>query len=53
MVPMVVLGAFTIGLFFIPVAGVLTLILLSRRASWVGLPGLITGAGLPRWWWPI
>ena len=47
MVPMVVLGAFTIGLFFIPVAGVLTLILLSRRASWVGLPGLITGAGLP------
>ena len=47
MVPMVVLGAFTIGIFFIPVAGVLTLILLSRRASWVGLPGLITGIGLP------
>ena len=47
MVPMVVLGAFTIGIFFIPVAGVLTLILLSRRASWAGLPGLITGVGLP------
>lgn len=47
MVPMVFLGAFTIGLYFIPVAGVLTLILLSRRASWVGLPGLITGIGVP------
>lgn len=47
MVPMVVLGAFTVGIFFIPVAGVLTLILLSRRASWVGLPGLITGVGVP------
>ena len=47
MVSMVFLGAFTIGIFFIPVAGLLALILLSRRASWVGLPGLITGVGVP------
>lgn len=45
--PMVFLGAFTIGIFFIPVAAVLTLILIRYRASWVGLPGLISGLGVP------
>lgn len=42
-----VVGAFTIGVFVLPVAIVLTVLLATRRTSSVGLPGIISGAGIP------
>ncbi len=44
---MVVLGALTIGIFFIPFAVVGTLLLSRRPRSRRGLPGLFGGLGLP------
>lgn len=42
-----VLGAFSTGVFSLPVAIGLTALLATRRTSSVGLPGIISGAGLP------
>lgn len=42
-----VLGALSIGVFVLPVAIILTVLLATRRTSSVGFPGIISGAGLP------
>lgn len=42
-----VLGALTIGVFVLPVAGGLAVLVATRRGSIVGIPGLISGASLP------
>jgi hypothetical protein len=44
---MVFLGAFTIGIFFIPVAIIVTVLLIRRPSFSRGLPGLFGGLGLP------
>ena len=44
---MVFLGAFSIGLFFIPVAIIATVLLVRRPSLSRGLPGLFGGIGLP------
>ncbi len=44
---MTVLGAFTIGLFFLPLATGGTVLLASVTASRTGWPGAIAGLGLP------
>ncbi len=44
---MVFLGAFTIGIFFLPVAIIATVLLTRRPLSRRGLPGLLGGIGLP------
>jgi hypothetical protein len=41
------LGAMTIGVFVLPVAGGLAALVATRRGSIVGIPGLISGASLP------
>ena len=45
-----VLGALTIGLFVLPVAAGATLVLVTRRGAPSGLPGLVSGLGLPLLW---
>ena len=42
-----VLGAMTIGVFVLPVAGGLAVLVAPRRGAIVGIPGLISGASLP------
>ncbi len=42
-----VLGALSIGVFVLPVAIAVTVLVATRRTSSVGLPGIISGAGLP------
>jgi hypothetical protein len=42
-----VLGALSIGVFVLPVAIALTVLLATRRTSSIGLPGIISGAGFP------
>lgn len=42
-----VLGVLSIGIFVLPVAITLTVVLATRRTSSVGLPGIISGVGLP------
>lgn len=42
-----VLGALSIGVFVLPLAIALTVLLATRRTSSVGVPGLISGAALP------
>jgi hypothetical protein len=44
---MVIVGAFTIGIFFLPVAVIATIWLVRRPSSKRGLPGLFGGLGLP------
>ena len=41
------LGALSIGVLVLPVAVALTVLLATRRTSSIGLPGIISGAGLP------
>lgn len=43
---MVPAGAFTVGIFFVPVALAATVVLALVRRSHVGLPGLLAGPGL-------
>jgi len=42
-----VLGALTIGIIVLPIAGAATAFLATRRTSSVGIAGLISGAGVP------
>lgn len=42
-----VLGILSIGIFVFPVAITLTVVLATRRTSSAGLPGIISGVGLP------
>jgi hypothetical protein len=42
-----VLGALTIGIFVLPIAGALIVFLATRRGASVGIGGLISGLGLP------
>lgn len=42
-----VLGAMTIGVFVLPVAGGLAVLVATRRGAIAGIPGLISGASLP------
>jgi len=44
------LSALTIGVFILPVAALATVRALSVRGSSAGLPGLVSGLGLPRLW---
>lgn len=44
---MVIVGAFSIGLFFIPVAAVATVFLVRKPSSRRGIPGLLGGLALP------
>lgn len=44
---MVIVGAFSIGLFFIPVATVATVFLVRKPSSRQGIPGLLAGLALP------
>ena len=41
------LGALSIGVFVLPVAIALTVLLATRRTSSIGMPGFISGAGFP------
>ena len=41
------LGAMTIGVFVLPIAGGLAVLVATRRGSIVGIPGLISGLSLP------
>jgi len=45
--PMTLLGAFTIGIFFVPVALGGTVLLARRRTTSTSWPGAIAGVGLP------
>ena len=47
LIPMTILGAFTIGLFMIPLAVVGTLLLASREAARRSVVGLLAGFGAP------
>ncbi len=42
-----VLSILTIGIFVLPIAGIACIVLLSRRASIIGLPGFLSGLSLP------
>jgi hypothetical protein len=42
-----ILGAFTIGIFILPVAAAATIYLATRRGATVGIAGLISGLGVP------
>lgn len=42
-----VLGAFTIGIFVVPIAGALIVFLATRRGATAGISGLVSGLGLP------
>ena len=44
---MVIAGALTIGIFFVPIVALGTVLLLRRPAARTGLPGIIAGPGLP------
>ena len=44
---MVIAGAFTIGIFFVPIAALGAIVMSRRRSARVGLPGLVAGLGLP------
>jgi len=44
--PMTLLGAFTIGIFFVPVAVGGTVVLARRRTTSTSWPGAIAGVGL-------
>jgi hypothetical protein len=44
---LVFLGAFTIGIFILPVSVALTIFTATRRDSGVGLPGLIAAGSIP------
>ena len=41
------LGALTIGVFVLPIAAGLAVLVATRRGSSVGIPGLISGLSLP------
>ena len=42
-----ILGAFTIGIFVLPIAGAVIVFLATRRGATDGIVGLISGLGLP------
>jgi hypothetical protein len=44
---MVIAGAFTIGIFFVPITALGAILMSRRRSARVGLPGLVAGLGLP------
>jgi hypothetical protein len=44
---MVIVGAFTIGIFFIPIAVIATVLLVRKPSSRRGIPGLFAGVALP------
>ena len=43
----VIAGAFTIGIFFVPIAALGAVLMSRRPAALVALPGLVAGLGLP------
>ncbi len=50
LLPLTLLGAFTIGVFMIPLAGLGALALARRPAARQGVVGLVSGCGLPLLW---
>jgi len=44
---MVIAGAFTIGIVFVPIVAMGTILLSRRPAARVGVPGVLTGVGAP------